>query len=209
MHRNLLCTASPVFEAAFTGEGSFVETRTQTFDLDSSEVSIKTLEHLVQWLYSNDYELPETAGIVSPHDRYIELTDLYVFAEKYVIVDLKNSIIRELWRLHETKVPSSTPIRRIYDNTPGSSPCRRLLAAGYAWKISLAWYDKPSASKHLSCHTDFGADVAIQLARRFSGNHLDPFDGDASEFYVTSTTEKRHTEIENVLEARNGDEMES
>ena len=199
VHRNLLCKASPVFEAAFTREGSFVETRTQTLDLDSSEVSVKSLELLVQWLYSDDYELPETAGTIDAHEQYKELADLYVFAEKYVMLDLKNCIIKEFWKLQKKKAPRIAPIRRIYENTPHSSPCRRLLAAGYAWTVSMTWYDKPSASERLRCHPDFGADVAIELGKRFSGNHDDPFNGQASDFYEKSSSEKRHAKSEREL----------
>lgn len=211
MHRSLLCKASPVFEAAFTGEGSFVETRTQSLDLDSSEVSIKSLEHLAQWLYSDGYELPEVVGEIDAHERYTELTDLYVFAEKYVIVDLKNSIIKELWKLQteKCKCPKLAPIRRIYNNTPDSSPCRRLLAAGYAWNIDMTWYDRPSASERLRCHADFGADVAIELGKRFGGKHSDPFDGEASDFYEMSTAEKRQTKSETELDGCSDEEMES
>ena len=199
VHRNLLCKASPVFEAAFARESNFVETRTQSLDLDSSEVSIKSLEQLVQWLYSDDYELPEVAGnpdIV--RERYMELANLYVFAEKYVIVDLKNSIIKEIWNLLKVdQFPASTDIHRIYDNTPDSSPCRRLLAAGDAWRIDMIWYDKPSASERLRCHTDFAADVALELGKRLSGKHKDPFEGQVSHFYEKRTTSEKEQDGSN------------
>ena len=191
VHRNLLCKASPVFEAAFTGENSFVETRTQIFEFDSSEVSIESLELLVQWLYSDDYKLPEAADIFDVHERYTELADLYVFAEKYVIVDLKHSIIEEFWKLQKKKSPRLIPIRRIYENTPDSSPCRLLIAAGYAWNMSMTWYDKESASERLRCHPDFGADVAIELGKRFSGNHQNPFSGKASDFYTADERKRK------------------
>ena len=184
MHRNLICKASPVFEAAFTGEGGFVETRTQTLDLDSSEVSIKSLEILVRWLYSDDDELPEVAGISVANDRYKALADLYVFAEKYVIVDLQNIIIKEIWGLQKKNAPGLiSAVSRIYDNTPTSSPCRRLLAAGCAWNINMAW-DLPSTSEFLRSNTDFSADLAIELGKRCSGSHKNPFSGEASDFYT-------------------------
>ena len=191
MHRNLLCKASPVFEAAFTGENSFVETRTQTFDFDSSEVSIKSLELLAQCLYSHDYKLPEAADTFDLHERYTELADLYVFAEKYVIVDLKHSIMEEFWKLQKMNAPRLAPIRRIYENTPDSSPCRRLLAAGYAWNVNMTWYEKESASERLRCHPDFGADVAIELGKRFSGKHQNPFSGKASDFYTADERKRK------------------
>ncbi|KAL8794313.1 MAG: hypothetical protein Q9195_003139 [Heterodermia aff. obscurata] len=194
VHRNLLCKASPVFEAAFTGGASFVETKTQTFDFDSSEVSIKSLGHLVQWLYSDDHRLIQEASLINIHDWYTELADLYVFAEKYVIVDLKNSIIEEIWKalvVAGDVIPGPTHIRRIYDNTPDSSPCRRLLAAVYGWSMDTTWPEEAEAFEHLRCHADFGAKVAIELGKRLIGDNENPLEGEASDFYETPTAEKR------------------
>ena len=202
IHRDVLCKASPVFEAAFNAKGSFLEAETQKMDLDSSEVSINTLERFVQWLYADDYELSDPIGTTELGKQYMELTDLFVFAEKYFVVDLKNNIIKKLWDLRKVRRAclGSDAIRRIYDNTPKSSPFRRLLAAEYTWYASLNWYDEPDAHEVLCCNTDFAADVAIAMAKRLNGKLKNPFIGEASEFYETSSKATKSKKMDDAID---------
>ena len=198
VHRDVLCKASPVFEAAFTAKGSFVEAETQKMDLDSSEVSADTLERFAQWLYTGDYELSEKVGEPGRQEQSTELGDLFVFAEKYVIMDLKNSIVKKFWdlRLLHQKCSTLGAICRIYTNTPDSSPCRRLFAAEYAWYAILTWYDEPAAPDSMRCNTDFAVDVAIAMAKRLSGKHKNPLHGEVSDFYETSSKTTKSKKVE-------------
>ena len=211
VHRDLLCKASPVFEAAFMTSSSFVEGTTQKMDLENSEVSIHTLGRFAQWLYTGDYQLSEANGLAGVREQYLGLADLFVFAEKYVIVDLKNNIIEKLWDFLnvQRKSPGFDVIRRIYDNTPSSSPCRRLLAVEFAWKVSLNWYEGRYAPKFLHYNVDFAVDVAIGLAKRLSGKHQNPLKGDVSDFYETSSTAETKTNKRKMLDDGTGEEVES
>ena len=188
IHRNLLCEASPVFKAAFLGDTDYTETTAQEMTLSGPEITIQAMELLVQWLYTKDYDLkPIRKG--DTQGRYMQLASLFVLAEEYIMVDLKNNIIDRLFELQAARLqPPQIPIIEvIYENTPISSPFRLLLAAYYAWHVDMDWYAGAESTKVLHSHPIFAADVAVQMGKRLSGKHQSPFTQPASQLYSSNS----------------------
>ena len=188
VHRSLLCEASPVFKAAFLGGADYAETTAQEMTLSGPEITIEATEMLVQWLYTKRYELKpiredDTQG------RYMQLAALFVLAEKYIIVDLKNNIVDKLFELQATNFqpPQMAVAIFIYDNTPISSPFRLLLAAFFAWHVDMAWFDNTDVTNFLRFNPGLAADLAAQMGKRLSGKHQSPFAQPASLLYSSNS----------------------
>ena len=186
IHRNLLCEASPVFKAAFLGDTDYVETTAQEMTLSGPEITIEAMELLVQWLYTKRYEL-KPVSLDDTQGRFMQLASLFVLAEEYIMVDLKNNIIDRLFELQSARFqpPQMPVIEFIYENTPISSPFRLLLAAYCAWHIDMDWYAGAETIQCLHSNPMFAGDLAVQLGKRLSGKHKSPFKQPASLLYAS------------------------
>lgn len=166
--------------------------------LSGSEVSIGSLERFVQWLYSGDYELSHVVDKQSTREQYRQLAELYVFGEKYVVVDLKNNIIDKLFELKKTQYepPTNRILTYVYENTPPKSAFRELLVAHYTWHVNMEWYDRAATADKLYANPEFAADLAIQMGKRLSGEYKSPFDTHPSNFHAHKDLEIEQQETE-------------
>lgn len=83
--KDLLCAKSPVFSRMFSGE--FLESQQQTATLEETEddISVRSLEALIQWLYLHNVEF----GIEDPGEHISAAMELARLADKYDIVGLE------------------------------------------------------------------------------------------------------------------------
>ena len=166
--------------------------------LSGTEVTVDAVNRFVEWLYTHCYGLSSTGTADKVHERYMELARLFVFAEKYDVVDLKNDIIDKLFESRaKTAVPPQLPlIRYIYENTPMGSPFRRLLVAHYTWHINMDWYGRESTPAWLYENSEFAADLAVSLGKQLNVKHKSLFDGKPSDLYAVKSTDSGQKEAE-------------
>ena len=141
VHKHLVCAASPVFNATFTG--AFLENSTQMILL--CDESRDVVEHFVQWLYTKNYGLSDYATTATADICFQQLAQLHVFADKYDISKLKNFVIDTFFELRDNCnfIPLPNVVTYVYDNSTKQSSFRRLLVAWYTIYKSLNWYDLP------------------------------------------------------------------
>ena len=185
--------------------------------LSGPEITIEAMELLVEWLYTKGYDLKP----ISKNDTqgcYMQLASLFVLAEKYIMVDLKNNIVDQLFELQAANLqpPQIPVVEFIYENTPVSSPFRLLLAAYSAWHVDMDWCAQTETTKTLHSNPCFAADLAVQMGKRLSGKHNSPYTQPASLLYssdsesciprnrlVNNGKETQQTDI--LLEPKKGD----
>ena len=85
------------------GDGTFTESSTQVMTLSSPEVTIDAVERFAQCLYTGDFDISRATGLKNAQVTYMQLAELYVFADKDVLVDLKNSVINKFFDLRTNK----------------------------------------------------------------------------------------------------------
>ena len=198
VHRKLVCQASPFFKSAFTGDGEYVEASSQSMDLSGTEVTVDAVNLFVEWLYTHCYALSSTDTSDENDKEYMELARLFVFAEKYVVVDLKNDIIDKLFQLHvkDANPPQMPVVQYVYENTPMSSPFRQLLVDHYTWHIDLVWYGYEGTPPGLYENPEFAADLAVSLGKRLEGKHKSLYDGKPSDLYAVQSTDSGQKEAD-------------
>ena len=117
VHLDVICNESSVFKAAFSGE--FTEASNQSMNLRDHE--IKSVERMIQWLYSKQYELAKWSFEdiqITADTRYWQLAKLNTLADKYDIIGLSNNIIDQLYILQSKDVPPQLSVANyVYDNT--------------------------------------------------------------------------------------------
>ena len=103
----------------------------------------------------------------------LRLAKVYAAAEKYGIIELKNTLIDLLFRMTRAiprpKPPTYTVLRYVYNTTPTSSPLRSLLVAWYTWHIDATWYETNDILGTLYEIPDFAAELAYSNGTRMSG----------------------------------------
>ena len=135
VHENVLFEASPVFKAAFTSR--FKESSERSIYLPDDHAIL--LDILIQSLYAPESRLDEI-------DITMGLFRLYVLADKYDIVKVKNKICEEvhLSLVHQQSlsargiryfVPRNPVVKLVYENTTSTAPMRRLLVDWFAWGV--------------------------------------------------------------------------
>jgi len=91
------------------------------------------------WLYTGDL-LQNEESIVDV--EYLQLFDLYIFAEKRIIPRLQNACIDLV--LTKANVadlgPTNMDVARIWDNTPNSSPMRKLILDWFVLRGDMSAY---------------------------------------------------------------------
>ncbi len=183
VHLDLLCAASPVFKAAFSGE--FKESTERSMDLPEDDH--KAVNRLVQWLYSKEYQLPESLKSVTDNKRLDALARLNTLVEKYQINGLKNNIIRKLFQTQRDMgfVPGPMMVAYVYENTSQGSSFRKVLVDWYSW----GWFSKIGNKSILTRTPEFAADLAIALVQRVEDPTRNPLKGDRSKYYEVSESE--------------------
>lgn len=116
VHLGTLCKASAYFTAAFS-KGHFLESHSR--ELFLIEEDPYTVDLFVQWMYSSglDEEDAEEAGEMDAWT--MELTKLYIFANKYLISELERHVITYLHSQFENscKAPPFAVLEYVYQNT--------------------------------------------------------------------------------------------
>ena len=160
VHKEMLCGVSSFFRSAFTG--SFREGRQQVMELPEDDPNI--FELLVQWLYTDKYDLQQSDG---PGDsfNYSEGIQLYCLAEKYDLSALKHKIYRAFYReTNETKMPPAcSDTSYLYENTSAGSPLRQLYAEWWMSHVNLESFEKADIQKWLSGQPDLTHDLFLRL----------------------------------------------
>jgi len=101
VHLKTLCDASPVFNAAFNGGFSENSKRSMKLPEDDPEV----FERLVEWLYCKVFDLPHFVRKARDDAQiiYMHLARLYVAADKYGIIGLKNEVVDRFHKANADK----------------------------------------------------------------------------------------------------------
>ena len=181
VHMDLLCKASPFFKSAFMGVGDFQETSTKSMKLPEDDPA--TMDRLIQWIYFGCYSVDSEIETNSAdqleevlHASLMQLSTLYVVADKYGIIELQNHALGRLFDLGiQGKVEltrNKDLIRYIYENTIAGSKLRKLLVNWYIWRVPN--YFKSWTDKDVADHAGFAADVLERFAARVRGIS-DPF----------------------------------
>lgn len=147
-------------------------------------------EYLVQWLYRRKV-LASAVAKKQIMVRYSNHVELYLLADKYGIVLLKNHVMRSLFdhmKKHQGAgvnwgVPDINIISHAYALTTENSRLRRFLVASWTCGLSLSMYGSSVLPETLLVSPEFAADLAIALAGRARGGiEGDLFMADVSPF---------------------------
>lgn len=187
VHLRILCEASPVFNAAFRGE--FLEASSLSIDLPEDDP--EAFERLVQWLYTKSYDILPSAEEYCDDDKmiFMRLAKLYVAADKYGIVRLKNDVVDRWYKTQADRIQRrniSKAVDYIYENTTSGSKLREIVVAYFVWRINCSWYKRPSTRIRLGKRPEFATDVAIAMSQRVMDNQKNPFLLDSSHFHETT-----------------------
>lgn len=157
---------------------------------------VQSVERMIQWLYSNHYDLPEGDSEEAIHNRYWVLARLNTLAEKYDIVALSSDIIAKLYDFRKSPVQTSRPpqmsiVKYVYENTTENSSFRKLMVACYIWNIDFKWYNEPDTRSVLLAVPEFATDLAIAFALKFGFlDKKDPFLRTRCKYYQDSTEQE-------------------
>ncbi|KAF6229857.1 hypothetical protein HO133_004194 [Letharia lupina] len=167
VHQNLLCDASTVFKAAFSG--NFREASERSMSLPDHDKD--SVGRMIQWLYTRKFELTFPVSSETSGECYMQLAKLNTLADKYDIYLLKNQIVDELFDLTKPprgfKAPQISVVAYVFNNTTEGSSFRKLLVAWYAYRIDLEWYDFDNTKAALAeVSQEFTIDLVVALGVR-------------------------------------------
>lgn len=130
VHKGPLCYYSSYFKAAL--KGGFKESRERVVVLkDETE---ETFKLFYLWLYSQKILVPVSTTLKD----WQQLVKLFVFADKRGIPKLRNNVIDAMVeRDIRLRVDPIALNVYVYDNTPSSSPLRKLLVDIVAWNTNV------------------------------------------------------------------------
>ena len=161
VHENVLFEASPVFKAAFTS--TFEESSERSIHLPDDDATL--MDILIQSLYFPESRLN---GI----DTTMQLLRLYVLADKYDIVKVKNKICVDghlslLYLESKPRLgrPRNSAVEFVYANTTSKTPMRRLLVDRFVWGVDPAWFNNEENRSWLLSVPDFAVDLCAVLAK--------------------------------------------
>ena len=189
IHRDLLCEASPFFNAAFRGDGNFQESQTQSMDLEEDDVEVFAV--ITQWMYTKACNLPDICAekeVGGSEPYFMRVATVYAAAEKYGIVMLKNALVDSLFSAAQSQPrprhPTLKVIGYIYSTTPPGSPLRKLMVAWQTWHAFRAWFEFENTPARLAEIPEFAADLACSMGMRHYGNvNSSPFTGKSDVFH--------------------------
>ena len=156
--------------------------------MDLPEDDPESFERLVQWLYCKTYDISPAGGTPCDNDQivFMDLARLYVAADKYGIVGLKNDVV-DRWYKNQDERNQLPRINRavdyVYENTAPSSKLREMIVACYVWHIDYDWYKRPATRTKLYKCPEFATDVAIAMSRRIADDQKDPLSLGSSHFH--------------------------
>ena len=173
---NVLFDVSPVFKAAFNS--TFRESHERSMYLPDNDATI--MDILIQCLYA-------LKSRVNKINKPRELLRLYVLADKYDIVKVKNQTCKRLLSWLESRrrkfsskamgqwwisYPLISEVEFVYENTTSTAPMRRLLVDWFVWGIEPTWFDDDGRSR-LQSVPEFAVDVCAVLAGDFNKRSKD------------------------------------
>ncbi|MCJ1229484.1 hypothetical protein MMC12_006151 [Toensbergia leucococca] len=125
LHRNLLCHHSTYFQDNF-GE----EHKNKTGKLELLDQDPRAFELLVKWLYQGKIDDVSDMPMDKKWDYADACQKLYLLCDKINLPQLKNFAIDQFRKgcFEAGLVPGPEEMKPIYDNTPPSSPFRRLVS---------------------------------------------------------------------------------
>ncbi|MCJ1403139.1 hypothetical protein MMC11_006362 [Xylographa trunciseda] len=138
IHKGILCKHATYFEAALS-EG-FLESKTMIIHLDEEDPKI--FDIFINWLYVRKI-VPDDASVTDM--SWQTKAELYIFADRRGCSALKSDTI-DLMIEHALDngnsmppyaLPSNPVVCHIWENTPASSPLRRLMVDVYAYLVVL------------------------------------------------------------------------
>ena len=162
VHENVLFEASPVFKAAFTSE--FKESSERAIYLPDDDATL--IDILIQSLYA-----PESRpnGI----DSIMQSLRLYVLADKYDIVKVKNKTCEDvylsLYYLPSLSAcgPLMSVVKFVYENTTSMAPMRRAIVDWFVYTVDSSWFSGEDSRRWLLAVPEFGADAFAVLVKDY------------------------------------------
>ena len=172
LHRNLLCHHSTYFQDNF-GE----EHKNKTGKLELLDQDPRAFELLVKWLYQGKIDDVSDMPMDKKWDYADACQKLYLLCDKINLPQLKNFAIDQFRKgcFEAGLVPGPEEMKPIYDNTPPSSPFRRLVSRIAARQI-MDPDSQNDAGTYRMCfegNSDFAIDV-INAIREGAGGTLFP-----------------------------------
>ena len=156
VHENVLFDASPVFKTAFTSK--YKEGSERSIYLPDDDADL--MDALIQDLYAPQSALREIGSTM-------ELLRLYVLADKYDIVQVKNRICDCFVSNIKGLPPSASEIEYAYENATSERPIRRVLVDWFIHRANAAWFNKEENRRWLTSVPEFAVDLCAGLATTF------------------------------------------
>ena len=156
VHENVLFEASPVFKTAFTSKYKEGSERSIYLPDDNADL----MDALIQDLYAPQSALREICSTM-------EYLRLYVLADKYDIVQVKNRICDWLVSNLRGLPPSASEIEYAYENATSERPIRRVLVDWFIWRTDAIWFNKEENRRWLTSVPEFAVDLCAGLANTF------------------------------------------
>ncbi len=160
---NHLRDISPWFRAVVTGESTVSAKPSINLPHDDAD----TFELFLQWVYTKTWPLSTNPD---GDERYMQLARLYVFAGRYVVMELKNWVVDQFFEIYTkaNETPGAEVISYVFESTTVSSPLRKLLARMYARNHQK--YKTGKWANLLYHIPDFGAALALAFADRLESS---------------------------------------
>lgn len=172
VHMEMICNESPFFRSAFMGAGHFEETAQKSMKLPEDDP--ETIDRVVQWIYFKIYPFERKTARKrdsKAHSALMQLARLYVAADKYGIIALKNDVISQLFNiagLRKTN-PEDDMVQYVYSNTTTGSKLRRLMVDWHIWFLNINWFKSDVDGSFVRENSDFSADLIAGMAARIAG----------------------------------------
>ncbi|KAG7005939.1 hypothetical protein G7Y79_00017g043210 [Physcia stellaris] len=172
VHMEMICNESAFFKSAFMGAGQFEETAQKSMKLPEDDP--ETIDRMIQWIYFKTYPYDRKAAREGHQDAQSalwQLAYLYVAADKYGIIALKNDIMHLLYGiagLNKT-IPQDEAVQYVYNNTDSGSNLRRLMAEWHVWFVESRWLKHEIDGAFVHENSEFAADLITGMAAKLYG----------------------------------------
>ena len=162
-----------IFKSAFMGTGQFEETAQKSMKLPEDDP--ETIDSMIQWVYFKSFPFDRKAATKDDHEAQIalqQLASLYVAADKFEIIGLKNELINQLFKYASRKssyVPNDDVVEYIYSNTIPGSNLRRLTVDWHAEFVGRQWFKDRATAEFVRQNSEFVADLLARMSTMLEG----------------------------------------
>ena len=194
VHENVLFKASSVFKTAFTSR--FKEGSERSIHLPDDSATL--MDMLVQSLY-----VPESR--LNGIHVTTAIFRLYVLADKYDIVTVKNEICKQVLsslvyqrRLsvrgkRYTTHARISAVKLVYEGTTSTARMRRLLVDWFVWGVNSTWFNNEENRSKLLSIPEFAADICAVLAKDINKRaKARPFMNEESVYFLEEPVRDRN-----------------